>query len=216
MWKLAEERVGRKPDSLMVVKLKATLPQVGELSSRYMWELLDSHKARLRENEANDVWKRKQYRRVRRGIKKYPQIDLALEALALKGQTHEQVLEETIPGIAYVVERIQPLADGKLAGQVASQICREGIEQPHVPGKVFAPGPEHLLGHADELGLTAFADRELLEWRAQEANVTEREWESFVLGTLYGNQAAAEICGRSANQVGVEKFRAENKLRPPA
>jgi hypothetical protein len=64
--------------------------------------------------------------------------------------------------------------------------------------------------------VAAFAAREVLARRAYDAGVSEQEWEAFWAGTLFGNKAAAEIFGRSANQIGQEKHRAEKKLRPPA
>ncbi len=139
----------------------------------------------------------------------------------MRGQSREQVLREMIPSVAYVEQaNPSPGSKSELPGRVANQIRREGIEQPHAPDKVFAPGLDSLLGHADEVDdeveLATFAVCEQLAHMAEKAGVSEQEWESFVFGTVFGNQVAAEILDRPAKQVGVEKFRASNKLRPPA
>jgi hypothetical protein len=215
-WVLALGHLERKPDSFLSTKLKDVLRRddFDEMPLSDFWALLNRHKGRLtRDSELESV--QRQTAAIRRGIKKYPSVDLALNALATEEQTCDEVLEDMIPGVAYV-ERSKSPPPAKLPGKVANQIRREGLERPDDPGKVFAPGPEGLLEHADELELATFAVCEQLAHMAEKAGVSEQEWESFVFGTVFGNQEAAEILDRPAKQVGVEKFRASNKLRPPA
>jgi hypothetical protein len=210
-----ERHIGQKPDSLMMVRLKTNdLGWGGELPLLYLFETLKHHRDRLvRKGEAARI--ERLAREVRRGIKRYGSVNVALDALRVRGQTREGVLEEVIPGMAYL-EREELPPGANLAGRVARQIRREGIEQPHDPGKVFPTDPEHLLIVADELGLAAFGDRELLAREVHKAGLSEQEIESFVFGVLLGNEQAGTVLRRSANQVAQEKFRAITKLRPTA
>jgi len=208
--------LGREPDAFLLTRLRGDMRKddFDETPVSHFYNLLARHKARLvRDSEANSVQERNAA--IRKGIKVFPSFDLSLEALALEGQRHEEVLEEMIPGVVYI-ERAKMASDANLAGLVANQIRREGVERPDKPELVFAPGSERLLEHTDELELAAFAVREQLARMPENTGVTEQEWEAFVLGTVLGNQEAAKVCGRPANQVGVERSRALKKLRQSA
>lgn len=191
---------------------------IGDLDEIETWEVIEYHRKQLENsNKGQDVLN--QAPSIRQGIRKYESVNLALDSLSVRGQSREQVLREMIPGVAYV-ERSKSPPPANLPGKVANQIRREGLERPDDPGKVFALGLDSLLGHADEVDddveLATFAVCEQLAHMAEKAGVSEQEWESFVFGTVFGNQEAAEILDRPAKQVGVEKFRASNKLHPPA
>ncbi len=220
---LVEEHVGRRPDAFFIVALKGNFTHADKMLIDDFLSLLARHRERLKHRgglarsrrRAQDRLRTEEIQEIRSGVKKFPSVDLALKALAAEGQSRDEVLEDMIPGVAYV-ELTELPPGGNLAGRVASQIRREGIERPDEPGMVYSPGPERLLGHADELELAAFAIRELLARMAEDAGVSEQEWESFVLGTVFDNQIAARIAWRPTNQITQEKFRASNKLRPPA
>jgi hypothetical protein len=181
-------------------------------------DTLRSHRKKLRKAaEAEQVPELKAA--IRKGIKRFDSVDLALDRLAFKaqrhiakGQTHEDVLEEMIPGISYV-ERAELQSDDEVAGKVANQIRREGLERPDDPDKVLAPGPDSLTKHADELELFAFAQCELLEHEMHEAGLSQQEAESWVFSTILGSdKEAAAVLGRPANQIAQEKLRAKRKL----
>jgi hypothetical protein len=215
---LVEKRAEKKADSLFKRQLKDYLTDGKSLPVPVLLWLLEHHRERL-ERKGDSARLQEQVRELRSGIKRFPSVELALNGLALEGQNEDEVLEEMIPGVAYV-EQENLLPGDNLAGKVASQIRREGMERSDKPGMVFAPGPEHLLEHAlehaHELELAAFANHELLARKIHDSELSSREYESFVFGTLLGNKEAAEVLGRPANQIGQEKFRAINKLRPPA
>jgi hypothetical protein len=201
-----------KPDSFLRSKLRQVVRREGgEFTLRHLMNLLDRHRQRLAQRiEAEHV--EEDVLLVRRGIKQFGSVKLALEALALRGQTREQVLKEMIPGIAFLEKRGS--LDGLVSGKVANQIRRDAFERPDDPGKVIAVEPEQLLEHTDdELELTAFAEREVIAKKIHDASLSLQELESFTLGTIFGNKEAAELLGRPANQVGVEKARAREKLR---
>jgi hypothetical protein len=207
------EHAGVVPDSLLRSKLRQLVMQNGgQLEISYLMTLIDNHKGRLvRKAEAHSIGK--QVEDIRGGIKRFPSVDVALTTLALENQKKEEVLRDMIPGIAQV-ERQKPLGDVGLSGRVASQIRREGIERPDDPGRVFTPGPDRVVHHADELELAAFADRELVVAKANAAGLTVQEVESWMFSTvLDSNEEAAALLGRPSNQVRQEKFRASNKLR---
>ena len=213
--RLVEKRAEKKADSLFKKRLKDCLAEGKSLPVPRLLRLLKHHRERL-EEKGGSAHVQEQVRELRSGIKKFPSIDLALKHLALKGQNEDEVLEEMIPGVAYVEQEDLPPGDN-LAGKVASQIRREGMERSDKPGMVFAPGPEHMLEPAsDELELAAFVDRELLARKIRDGELSSRERESFLFGTLLGNKEAAKVLGRPANQIGQERFRAMNKLCPPA
>jgi hypothetical protein len=212
---LVEKRAEKKADSLFKKRLKDYLAEGKSLPVPLLLRLLKHHRKRL-EVKGGSARVQEQLRELRPGIKRFPSVDLALNHLALKGQNEDEVLEEMIPGVAYVEQEDLP-PGANLAGKVASQLRREGMERSDKPGMVFAPGPEHMLEpSADELELAAFADRELLARKIRDGKLLPRELESLVAGTLLGNKEAAKVLGRAANQIGQEKLRAINKLRPPA
>lgn len=212
-------QAGVEPDPFLRVKLRQLVEkQGGEFELGYLTNLVKRHRQRLtRHTTARRI--EEETGLVRRGIKKFDSLAFALEALALQGQTHEQVLKDMIPGIAYA-EKGELLRDGKLPGKVASQVRREGVERPDEPDKVVAVEPGYVLERAtqrvDERELTAFAKRELAARRMHDAGLSPQEIASFAFGTIFGNKEAAEILGRPANQVGVERNRARKKLRSAA
>ena len=151
-----KKHVGGSPRPFVFSALEAR--NIGDLDEIETWEFIEYHRRqRERRIKGQDVLNRVPI--IRLGIsKKHKSVDLALEALSERGQSREQVLREMIPGVAYVEQANPwPGSKSKLPGRIANQIRREGLERPDDPGKVFAPGPEHLLEHADELELATFA-----------------------------------------------------------
>ena len=151
-----KKHVGGPPRPLPCSALEAS--NIGDLDEIETWEFIEYHRTqRERRNKGQDVLNRVPI--IRLGIsKKHKSVDLALEALSERGQSREQVLREMIPGVAYVEQdNPSPGSNSELPGRVANQIRREGLERPDDPGKVFAPVPEGLLEHADELELATFA-----------------------------------------------------------
>jgi hypothetical protein len=223
VWRLIKEESGYEPNALFKTALKsAEFPKARRWPLLGLRDALRSHRKRWRKAaEAERVPERNAA--VRKGIKRFESVDLALDRLAFKaqrhtaeGQTHEDVLEEMIPGIAYV-ERAELQSDDQVASKVANQIRREGLERPDDPGKVFAPGPDGLTKHTDELELFAFAQRELLAHKVHEAGLSRQEAESWMYSILLGSdKKAAAVLGRPANQVAQEKLRAKRKLRRSA
>jgi hypothetical protein len=209
-----KKHVGGPPRPLVFSALEAR--NIGDLDEIETWEFIEYHRTQLeRRNEGQDVLNRAPS--IRQGIRKYESVSLALDSLSVRGQSHEQVLRDMIPGVAYVEQANPwPSSKSKLPGRIANQIRREGIEQCHDPGKVFAPGPEllsELLSrHADALELAAFADRELLARRIQNARLSSQELESLWYGNLLGDREAGAFLERSANQVAQEKLRAIKKI----
>lgn len=189
-----------------------------DLPLGYLPFLLVEYKTRLEQQKFVNGLSRKT-REVRQGINtsRYPSVNLALTALSKQGQTPEQVLSENIRGIAYI-EAAEPSSRGSLSGRVANQLRREGIERPHETDSVTATDPQYLTRLADEQEfayeheLMAFAHRELIARKRHAAGLSQREWESWALGELLGNQEAAEVLGRSPNQIAQEKHRANRKI----
>jgi hypothetical protein len=130
---------------------------IGDLDEIETWKIIEYHRTQLeRRNKGQDVLNRAPS--IRQGIRKYESVNLALDSLSVRGRSREQVLREMIPGVAYVEQANPwPGSKSKLAGRIANQIRREGLERPDDPGKVFTLGPEGLLEHADELELATFA-----------------------------------------------------------
>ncbi len=214
MLELAKEGVEQERDALVVVKLREMLPQADDLTPRYMWEFLDSHKTRLKSRA--EAGRLPEAAEIRSKIKAkgFASVDLALRYWGEGGEKRKDTLGDTIRNVAYIERAGLRAGSGKLAGRVASRLRREGIERPDKPGTVFAPGPEGVLMHADDQEAVAFASRELLTQKMFEAGVTDQEAESFEASVRLGsNEAASEEVGRSAGQVGVEKHRAFAKLR---
>ena len=215
-----EERIGTKSAPIRV-RLHHHVDSYGDdLPLGYLPFLLAEYENRLEQQKIANGFSRKTAE-VRQGINmsRHPSVDLALTALTELGQTREQVLSENIPGLAYI-EEADPSSRGSLSGRVANQLRREGIERPDKPGAVTATDPEDLTRlatrlatrHADEHELTVFAYRELIARKTNNAGLSRRELESWVLGELFGNQQAAEVLGRSPNQIAQEKFRAKRKI----
>jgi hypothetical protein len=204
-----EERIGQKPPAPIRVRLQQDLQQIGELMPKEIWEFIEHHAARLKgRNRGQDALKRAA--EIRRGIKKFPSLENALDALALEGQKNDEVLEEMIPGVAYVEQvNLPPDSTNKLPGRVASQIRREGLERPDEPNKVFAPEPETLQGYADYREAQEFALREF----EIDVNASPQELESWTAAVLLRNKEAAQLLGRAANQIGQEKYRTNAKFR---
>jgi hypothetical protein len=207
-----EERIGTNSAAIRV-RLHHHIDSYGDdLPLGYLPFLLAEHKTRVQQQKiANGLSRRT--REVRQGINtsRHPSVNLALTAISKQGQTREQVLSEYIPGIAYI-EAAEPSSRSSLSGRVANQLRREGIERPHKPGAVTATDPEDLTRLADEQELIAFAYRELIARKTYDAGLTQRELESWVFGELFGNQKAAEVLGRTPNQIAQEKFRARHKI----
>ena len=206
-----KQHVGHKTPPYVLLVLKNQ--DIGELDLWEVWEHVEHHRAQLQSrNSGKDTLE--EVPSIRLGIKKYGSVDLALDALAVQGQKCEQVLREMIPGVAYVEQRnLPPDSKDKLPGRVASQIRREGPEQPHDRGKVFSADLEVLAGFADEVELAIFELREELAQKVNEANLTTQEAESWVAAVVLGNEEAATVLGRSENQVAQEKHRANKKFR---
>jgi hypothetical protein len=211
-----EERIGTNSAPIRV-RLHHHIDSCGDdLPFGYLPFLLAEYKTRLEQQKIANGLPRKT-REMRQGINtsKYPSVNLALTALSKQGQTRDQVLSENIPGIAYI-EAAEPSSRGSLSGRVANQLRREGIERPHKPGAVMATDPEDLTRlatrRADEQELIVFAYRELIARKTSEAGLSQQELESWVLGERFGNQQAAEMLGRSPNQIAQEKLRANRKI----
>jgi len=208
----AEERIGTNSAPIRV-RLHHHIDGYGdELPLGYLPFLLAEYKTRLEQQKIVNGLSRKTAE-VRQGINtsRYPSVNLALTAISKQGQTREQVLSEYIPGIAYI-EAAEPSSRSSLSGRVANQLRREGIERPHKTGAVTATDPQDLTRLADEQELIAFAYRELIARKTYDAGLTQRELESWVFGELFGNQKAAEVLGRTPNQIAQEKFRARRKI----
>ena len=75
------------------------------------------------------------------------------------------------------------------------------------------PGDTIISEQADAIELAALAERDLLQRKLDEAELSPQEREVFELSATLTNQEIADKVGRSANQVGVEKHRAIRKLR---
>jgi hypothetical protein len=202
-----KQHVGHKTPPYVLLVLKNQ--DIGELDLWEVWEHVEHHRAQLQSrNSGKDTLE--EVPRIRSGIKKYGSVDLALDALAVQGQKREQVLREMIPGVAYVEQsNLTPESKDKLPGQVASQIRREGLEWPDEPDKVFSPELETLWGYADYREVQAFALREF----EIDVDASPQELESWEAAVLLGNSEAAQLLGRSANQIGQEKYRTNAKFR---
>jgi DNA-binding CsgD family transcriptional regulator len=191
----AEERIGHKPDSILRVHLRKGV--LADASPAETWAVADVRGAmRRREVKARGV--EEHVEKVRAGIKRFPQLDLALEVLALSDQNHEQVLSEMIPGLAYELE--PHVSDTELPGKVADQIRREGIGHPASRRIEIAE-------------LAAFANRErLLKW-GRDVGLPPREYELF--GFLVDNPGAtnseaAQTMGIAVGTVKSLKHRIKN------
>jgi hypothetical protein len=211
-----EERIGTNSAPIRV-RLHHHIDSCGDdLPLGYLPFLLTEYKMRFEQQKIANGLSRKTAE-VRQGINtsRHPSVNLALTALSKQGQTREQVLSENIPGIAYI-EAAEPSSRGYLSGRVANQLRREGIERPHKPGAVMATDPEDLTRlatrRADEQELIVFAYRELIARKTSDSGLSQRELESWVFGELFGNQEAAEVLGRSPNQIAQEKLRAKRKI----
>jgi hypothetical protein len=222
----AEAYLEADPDAFLVSALRREDPEHGDSwTLAHLWVALDRHQRRLgRIKETERL--HEVAPKLRSRIKRYPSLDKALGRLALKapttstqGQTRDEVLEEMIPGVAYVVE--SELKPGQnLAGKVANQIRREGLERPDEPDLVSTPGSDVLLRETESLARSleereevAFIDRERLTEIVRSAGLTRQQRESWVFGVLLGNQTAAQMLGRPPNQIAQEKMQAYKKIR---
>jgi hypothetical protein len=217
LWRWVEERNGSTPDTILAARFSKDVPPVRDADvgtmiafSRY---LADGHKRRVVRRLAPKVIHR-QSTELRQSIKStYRSVEYALSRLARKDETTDDVLRNETPGESYVQAAELP-PGANLASATASGI-RRWIERPDRPGLVTSTdvAPDHVLRDVDELELAAFAMRELLERCAHDAGLSRQESESFYFGELFGNTEAAVILNRPAGQIGVEKFRARQKLR---
>ena len=216
LWVLAWGYVQTKPDSLLTVKIRERASKEGKLPLSTLLGLLDHHKARLHRPSRSEV--EAEASEIRRGIKVgYASIRESIDRLAGQNQDRERVLHDEIPGAAYV-ERASLVDGQKLPGKVADRLRKEALERPDNPSTVSTPGHEYLSQLVDEVAdehtfLLAFAERERLAKAACDAKLSQQELESWFCANRYGNKEAAELLGRSANQVAQEKARANKKLR---
>jgi DNA-binding CsgD family transcriptional regulator len=111
------------------------------------------------------------------------------------------------------------------AGKVADQIRREGLEQPHDPGKVLALGPDHLMPFVDEQLLAEFELREDLRQKLEQlriwvekANFSELEARVHDLDmrTEYDTKTIARALDLKGDTVRVLRKRYTDKLRKAA
>ena len=229
-WASAIGHLEGMPDPLLVVILRRYFeqPDFGERSLSEFRDLLDHHRSRRARPEEIER-SEEEAAKIRQGIKKYPSFRLALDRLALKaqtgegkGQTVDEVLEEMIPGVAYVERAaLQDDEDFEdLVNRVADRIRREGLERPDKPELVVTPGPELLPRVAEELARgikdreeAALVAREVLAETVRAAGLSRQEVESWAFAELFGNKEAAEVLGRSPGQIAQEKMRANSKIR---
>lgn len=208
LWTLALGRVQAKPDSLLTVKVRERASKGGELPLSTLWDLLDHHEARLHQPSRSEV--QEEAAEIRRGIKtRFASIREAVDRLTPQGQYREKVLLDEISGAAYV-ERASLVTGENLAGKVAGRLRKEALERPGNPSTVSSQLADEA---ADERALADFADRERLAKTVRDAGLSSQELESWYFAIRFGNKAAAELLGRSANQVAQEKSRAKDKLR---
>jgi DNA-binding CsgD family transcriptional regulator len=200
-----EDRIGIKPDSVLRVRLSAK--ELGEVTPRQTWDLVDAKGSRLRRSAKAQTIERRRPE-IRRRIRRFPSLDQALKALALEDQTREQVLEEHILSLAYKAEEEAggPLSDAELARIITGQLRRDASESQ-------TTRREELLLLAD------FVEREVLLKQALElgrqAGLTPREFEVYKL--LIENpelkyREVGEKLGMSTSQVGVLKHRIKHAL----
>jgi hypothetical protein len=139
-WAWVKWRMRLRPDRIRLARLQSWISREGRnLDIRALLDFVLGSKALLeRKSDPNNDHKSISVRtsELRQGIKKFPSIDISLKALALDGQTSDEVLEEMIPGIAWVEQEELP-PGGNLAGKIASEIRREGLKRPDKPGKVY-------------------------------------------------------------------------------
>src|SRR5215218_1220729 len=122
-----EDRIGIKPDSVLRVRLSAK--ELGEVTPRQTWNLVDGRGSRLRRSaKAHRIERRRP--EIRRRIKRFPSLDQALKALALGDQTREQVLEEHILSLAYKAEEEVggSLSEAELVRIITGQLRRDAME----------------------------------------------------------------------------------------
>jgi hypothetical protein len=219
---LVAERIGQKPDSLLRVRLKNKELALGkDLPIPRLFALLIYHRERLKQrNEPMHV--QEQSKKIRSSIKRFESVDLALDALALKGQTHDEVLEEMIPGVAYT-EKAELPPGGNLPGRVANAIRKEGrgllppsepqkSEKFGIVGELKRPETKRPIP-PDVPEIAEFVTYESLKRDAIKAGLSVQELGSFVFGERLGDKKAAEVLGRPAKQVAQEKLHAKRKLR---
>lgn len=229
-WELVERRLGRKPDSLTRGRLKSDeLPLGEDLPLTLLSEVLHHHKLRLKKREETSRVP-KQNAEVRRGIKRFESLDLALDRLAVQGQTHEEVLTREIPGAAYIEGYRRP-------GLVANRIRRDGMERPDKPGLVSATGDvsepssdikssgtkklrsektKAVIVHRDDgAELEEFIVREDTLTDLREAGCSPNEVQVFYLAVYLEmrHKEIAVVLGRDENQVKQEMHRAREKMR---
>jgi hypothetical protein len=129
-----EEETSVTPDTLLVTRLCFDLESPGQVIVPRLGRLLDEHRQRLhRRQEASLVPEETERRR--RGIRRFPSVDVALDALRVAGQSREEALQERIPGVAYV-EKAESPPGSNVAGAVGSAIRKEGLERPDQPNLI--------------------------------------------------------------------------------
>jgi hypothetical protein len=204
-----EQCRGVRLDPLAMESLRPDLEHTEDLVVPHLARRLEEHCERLRrKQEAADV--PDETERIRRGIKRYPSLDVSLNALRVAGQSHEEALRERIPGVAYVA-KADSSPNSNIAGRAADAIRREGLERPDEPD-LLVPLSRDLKDDVPEL--VAFVQREDL-WRdVSRAGLSPQEWETFllVLDGLSNAEIAAEL-GRTNVHVRQNKHGAVTKIR---
>lgn len=193
----AEERIGRKPDSVLRVHLGTKM--LSEATPAETWAVVDHRGASLRrESEARDI--KSSVPKIREGIRLYPSVARVLEDLALSDQSREQVLLDEIPGHVYDLELY--FSAEELPGKIANQIRRENT-----------PHSDH---RSTLMELAEFAERETLLKQGRDARLPPREYELFrffVHNPGATNAEAAHGLGVAVGTVKSMRHRIKKTLR---